>query len=219
MEQPSLQVIGERLFASVLSDCLDHLGLRHQALSPRIRPLDEMKVMVGRARTAAFMEVYHVEPGSNPYELEIALIDSLKPGEIPVFACSNPARVAPWGELLSTASRARGAAGAVMDGCVRDVKGIKAMAFPVFHGGIAPLDSKGRGKVMAIDVPIECAGVAVAPGDLVFGDADGVVVIPRASEADVLRLAFEKVSGERETLKELRRGDKLADVFARHGIL
>jgi 4-hydroxy-4-methyl-2-oxoglutarate aldolase len=219
MEQPSLQVISERLFASVLSDCLDHLGLRRQALSPRIRPLDETKVMVGRARTAAFMEVYHVEPGSNPYELEIALIDSLKPGEIPVFACSNPARVAPWGELLSTASQARGAAGAVMDGCVRDVKGIRALAFPVFHGGIAPLDSKGRGKVMAVDVPIECAGVAVSPGDLVFGDADGVVVIPRASEADVLRLAFEKVSGERETLQELRRGDKLADVFARHGIL
>jgi 4-hydroxy-4-methyl-2-oxoglutarate aldolase len=219
MEQPSLQVISERLFASVLSDCLDHLGLRRQALSPRIRPLDETKVMVGRARTAAFMEVYHVEPGSNPYELEIALIDSLKPGEIPVFACSNPARVAPWGELLSTASQARGAAGAVMDGCVRDVKGIRALAFPVFHGGIAPLDSKGRGKVMAVDVPIECAGVAVSPGDLVFGDADGVVVIPCASEADVLRLAFEKVSGERETLQELRRGDKLADVFARHGIL
>jgi 4-hydroxy-4-methyl-2-oxoglutarate aldolase len=219
MEQPSLQVIGEKLFASVLSDCLDHLGLRHQALASRIRPLDEMQVMVGRARTAAFMEVYHVEPGSNPYELEIALIDSLKPGEIPVFACSNPARVGPWGELLSTAARARGGAGAVMDGCVRDVKGIRAMAFPVFHGGIAPLDSKGRGKIMAIDIPIECAGVVVAPGDLIFGDADGVVVIPRAAEAEVLRLAFEKVSGERETLQALRRGDKLADVFARHGIL
>jgi 4-hydroxy-4-methyl-2-oxoglutarate aldolase len=219
MELPSLMEIGERLFASVLSDCLDQLGWRDQALPSRIRPLDEARVMVGRARTAAFMEVYHIEPGANPYELEIALIDSLKPGEIPVFACSNPARVAPWGELLSTASRARGAAGAVMDGCVRDIKGIKAMAFPVFHGGIAPLDSKGRGKIMAIDVPIECAGVAVSPGDLVFGDADGIVFIPRRIEADVLRLAFEKVSGERQTLKELERGDTLGDVFARHGIL
>ena len=164
------------------------------------------------------MEVYAVGEG-NPYELEIALIDSLKPGEIPVFACSNPDRVAPWGELLSTAAKTRGAVGALMDGCVRDIKAIRAMGYPVFHGGIAPLDSKGRARIMAIDVPIECAGVSVATGDLVFGDADGVVVIPKAREAEVLKLAFDKIKGEKNTLKDLQRGDKLADVFARYGIL
>jgi 4-hydroxy-4-methyl-2-oxoglutarate aldolase len=209
----------EKLFVSVLSDCLDSVGLMHQALPSRIRPLDEERVMVGRARTAAFMEVYHHEPGTNPYELEIALIDSLKQDEIPVFACSNPARVAPWGELLSTAAKARGAAGALMDGCTRDVRAIRAMGFPVFHGGIGPLDSKGRGRIMAIDVPIECAGVPIASGDLIFGDADGVVVIPKTVEAKVLELAFEKVTGEHNTLRDLQRGDKLADVFARYGIL
>ncbi|MGE8941002.1 RraA family protein [Leptospira interrogans] len=214
-----LDEVREKLFTSVLSDCLDSVGVMHQAVASRIRPLDENLVMVGRARTAAFMEVYHHEAGTNPYELEIALVDSLETGEIPVFACSNPARVAPWGELLSTAAMARGAAGALMDGCTRDVKAIRAMQFPVFHGGIAPLDSKGRGKIMAIDVPIVCAGVTVNPGDLVFGDADGVVVIPKSVEDDVLRLAFEKVKGERSTLEELRAGQKLADVFARHGIL
>ena len=93
------------------------------------------------------------------------------------------------------------------------------MNFPVFHGGIGPLDSKGRGRIMAIDVPIECAGVPVAPGDLIFGDADGVVVIPKTVEAKVLELAFEKVTGEHNTLRDLQRGDKLADVFARYGIL
>ena len=215
----TIDVIRNRLFSAVISDCLDQAGYTKQALPSRIRPLDEASVMVGRARTAAFMEVFHVPQGSNPYELEIALIDSLQPDQIPVFACSNPARVAPWGELLSTASRVRGAAGALMDGCVRDVKPIKAMRFPVFHGGIAPLDSKGRGKIMAIDVPIECAGVPVSPGDLVFGDADGVVVIPQDAEAAVLALAFEKVTGEKNTLRDLQRGDKLADVFARYGIL
>ena len=214
-----LEEVREKLFTSVLSDCLDSVGVMHQAAASRIRPLDENLVMVGRARTAAFMEVYHHEAGTNPYELEIALIDSLQKGEIPVFACSNPARVAPWGELLSTAAMARGAAGALMDGCTRDVKAIRAMQFPVYHGGIAPLDSKGRGKIMAIDVPIVCAGVTVNPGDLVFGDADGVVVIPKSIEEEVLRLAFEKVKGERSTLEELRAGQKLADVFARHGIL
>ncbi len=215
----SLTEIREKLFTSVLSDCLDAVGVMNQALPSRIRPLDDGLVMVGRARTAAFMEVYHHDGGSNPYELEIQLVDSLEAGQIPVFACSNPARVAPWGELLSTAAKARGAAGALMDGCTRDVRAIRTMGFPVFHGGIAPLDSKGRGRIMAIDVPIECAGVRVEPGDLVFGDADGVVVIPKRVEVDVLKLAFEKIKGEHSTLAELQAGAKLADVFARHGIL
>jgi regulator of RNase E activity RraA len=211
--------IREKLFVSVVSDCLDHLGYRHQALPSRIRPLDDDSVLVGRARTAAFMEVFHVPEGSNPYELEIALVDSLKPGEVPVFACTKPEKIGPWGELLTTAAMARGASGAVMDGCVRDIKAIRKLGFPVFQGGIAPLDSKGRGKIMAIDVPIECGGVACTSGDIVFGDADGVVIIPRVIEAEVLRLAFEKVAGEKNTLADLRRGDKLADVFARYGIL
>jgi 4-hydroxy-4-methyl-2-oxoglutarate aldolase len=215
----SLAAIRETLFTSVLSDCLDQIGVMKQALPSRIRPLDEASVMVGRARTAAFMEVYDVPNGSNPYELEIALVDSLERDDIPVFACSNPVRIAPWGELLSTAAKVRGASGALMDGCTRDIKAIRAMGFPVFHGGIAPLDSKGRGKIMSIDSPIECGGVQVARGDLIFGDADGVVVIPRAVEARVLDLAFEKVTGERNTLRDLQRGDKLADVFARYGIL
>jgi 4-hydroxy-4-methyl-2-oxoglutarate aldolase len=219
MPSPLLEEVREKLFVSVLSDCLDAVGVMDRALPARIRPLDESCVMVGRARTAAFMEVYHHETGTNPYELEIKLVDSLERDEIPVFACSNPARVAPWGELLSTAAKARGAAGALMDGCTRDVRAIRTMGFPVFHGGIAPLDSKGRGRIMALDVPIECGGVRVAPGDLVFGDADGVVVIPRSVEQQVLALAFEKVGGERDTLRDLQRGDKLADVFARYGIL
>jgi len=102
---------------------------------------------------------------------------------------------------------------------VRDIKAIRAIQFPVFHGGIAPLDSKGRGVVKAIDVPIECAGVAVAPGDLVFGDADGVVVVPQSVEAEVVKLAFEKIAGERNTLRDLETGESLASVFAKYGIL
>ena len=215
----SVDEIRTRLFASVLSDCLDQAGLWNQALPARIRPLDDSLVMVGRARTAAFMEVYHVAPDQNPYELEIKLIDSLRPGDIPVFACSNPARVAPWGELLSTAAGARGAVGALMDGCVRDIKAIRAMCFPVVHAGIAPLDSRGRARVMAIDVPIECGGVKVKSGDLIFGDADGVVVVPKTLEAQVLAAAYEKLKGERNTLAELRAGAKLGDVYAKYGVL
>ena len=215
----SLDELRRSLFSAVLSDCLDAAGHRSQAMHARIRPLDDALALCGRARPALYMEVYDAPPGENPYELEIRLIDDLEPGEVPVFACGTSGRIAPWGELLSTAARARGAAGAVMDGLTRDVRAIREMKFPVFAGGIGPLDSKGRGKVMAIDVPVEVAGVAVAPGDLVFGDADGVVVVPRAVEEEVVAAALAKVRGENATREALARGEKLADVFRRHGIL
>lgn len=211
--------IAKELYTAVLSDVLDELGYRDQAMPPSIRPLDDDLVMVGRARTGSYREVYSVVPGDNPYALEIALVDDLQPGDVAVLGCGGSSRIAPWGELLSTAARARGAAGCLTDGFVRDIKFIRQMKFPVFHGGIAPLDSKGRGKVAEIDVPIRCGGVAVVPGDLVVGDADGVIVVPRAVEAAALDKAFAKVRGENDTREELARGAKLADVFARHGIL
>jgi regulator of RNase E activity RraA len=211
--------IRERLYVAVLSDVLDELGHPSQALPSRIRPLDDNLVMAGFARTGLYRDVYHVAAGENPYELEMALIDDLRPGEIPVLGCGMSGRIAPWGELLSTAARARGASGCLTDGLVRDTRAIRHMGFPVFHGGIAPLDSKGRGKVADIDVPIECAGVRVNPGDLVVGDADGVIVVPQAIENEAVARAFAKVEGENATRMELERGDKLRDVFARHGIL
>ena len=215
----TLAVLRERLFSAVLSDCLDAAGHRNQAMHARIRPLDEALVLCGRARTALYMEVYDAPEGENPYELEIRLVDDLKADEVPVFACGASGRIAPWGELLSTAARARGAAGTVMDGLTRDVRAIRELKFPVFAGGIGPLDSKGRGKVVAVDVPVEVGGARVAPGDLVFGDADGVVVVPRAIEDQVVAAALAKVAGENATREALARGEKLVDVFRRHGIL
>ena len=214
-----LEELRKRLYSAVLSDVLDELGRRSQAMAAKIRPLDENLVLVGYARTGLFREVSQVAPGENPYELEIKIVDDLRPGDVMVFGCGGSQRIAPWGELLTTAARARGASGAVTDGFVRDVRGIRDMKFPVFHGGIAPLDSKGRGKVVAIDVPIDCAGVRIEPGDLVFGDVDGVVVVPQSLEEAVLSRALEKVSGENVTRDELRSGASLKDVFDRHGVL
>ena len=209
----------DKLFAAVLSDALDAAGCMGQAMSPRIRPLDEGLRLCGRARTGRYVEVDHVEVGENPYELEIAIVDDLKPGDVAVFACGGSSKIAPWGSLLSTAARARGAAGCVTDGFVRDIQQIRAMTLPVFHGGIAPLDSKGRGKIVAIDVPVVCDGVKVAAGDLIFGDADGVVVVPREIEAEVLRIAFDKINSEHHSMQELLDGSYLRDVYARHGVL
>ena len=208
-----------RLNTALLSDVLDGMGWREQVLGRAIRPLDDGHVLAGRARTALFMDIYEVVEGENPYAMEIALIDSLKRDEIPVFACGASGRIAPWGELLSTAAKVRGAAGALMDGMVRDVRAIRGMGFPVFHGGIGPLDCKGRGKVAAIDVPVACAGVMVRPGDFIFGDADGVIVVPQAVEARAGTLALEKLSGERTTLADLEAGGSLAEGFAKYGIL
>ena len=208
------------LSAAILSDIMDGLGLGRRAMAPFVRPLDETLVLAGRARTGLYMPAYAVRDGENPYEVEIALVDDLQPGEVVVLACNGPTeRIAPWGELLSTASTARGAAGCVTDGLVRDVRQIREMRFPVFHGGIGPLDTKGRARMVERDVRVECGGVQVDPGDLVFGDVDGVVVVPRHAEARVLELAQAKIQGENHTRDALRAGEPLASVFARLGIL
>jgi regulator of RNase E activity RraA len=190
-----------------------------QAMPPHIRPLDEGLKLCGRARTGIYMEVAHLDPKVNPYELEIAIVDDLKPGDVAVFGCGGSSRIAPWGSLLSTATRARGAAGCITDGFVRDILEIRRMQLPVFAAGIAPLDSKGRGHIAAVDVPVICAGVRVEPGDLVFGDADGVVVVPQAREAEVLKVAFDKINGEHHSMTELRSGGYLRDVYAKYGVL
>jgi len=214
-----LDELTRRLYTAVLSDVLDDVGIRAQALPPRIRPLDENLVLAGFARTGLFRDVYHVAEDENPYALEIAILDDLNAGDVMIFGCGASGRIAPWGELLTTAARARGARGAVTDVLVRDVRGIRSVHFPVYHGGIAPLDSKGRGKVVDIDIPIECAGVRVEPGDLVFGDVDGAVIVPRRAEEDVLARAFDKVARENTTRDELLRGAKLKDVYDRYGVL
>ncbi len=208
------------LSAAILSDVMDSLGLTRRAMKPFVRPLDDELVLVGRARTGLYMPAFSLRDGENPYEVEIALVDDLKPGDVVVLACNGPTdRIAPWGELLSTASVARKAAGCVTDGLVRDVKQIRAMEFPVFHGGIGPLDTKGRARMVDRDVRVECGGVSIDPGDIVFGDVDGVVVIPRSHEALVIEKASEKVMGENRTRDALRKGEPLAAVFKRLGIL
>jgi len=209
-----------RLYSAVLSDVLDGLGHPNQAAKPFVRPLDDASVLCGFARTGLYMKRYHVPQGHNPYALEMDLIDSLKPGEIPVLACDGPTdRIAPWGELLTTASKVRGAAGCLTDGLVRDVRRIRELGFPVFHGGIGPLDTKGRAEMMAADEPVEIGGARVAPGDFIFGDVDGVVIVPRAIAPEAIRRALAKIEAEDTTREELLAGNSLRSVFERHGVL
>src|SRR3989442_4702601 len=126
--------------------------------------------------------------------------------------------VGPWGDLLSTAAKIRGSTGTIVDAVVRDVKRIVAMGFPTFARGIMPLDSWGRGFVADVDVTIQCGGVEVQSGDLVFGDYDGVVVIPKAVEDEVLERAFRKVTSENHTRDQMLQGSLLANVYEKYGV-
>jgi 4-hydroxy-4-methyl-2-oxoglutarate aldolase len=217
---PPLAEIAAKLYTAVLSDVLDETGYMGQALPPFVRPLDDACVLCGFARTGLYRKVFHVEPSRNPYEIEMDLIDGLEPGEVAVLACDGPTEVvAPWGELLTTAAIVRGAAGCLTDGLVRDVRRIREMRFPVFAGGIGPLDTKGRAEMAAMDVAVEIAGVRIEPGDLVFGDVDGVVAVPQALAPKVVARALEKVAAEDRTRDALLAGETLRRVFDRYGVL
>lgn len=212
--------LAEKLYSAVLSDTMDSLCSDQRAMDPFIRPIDDTLVLMGRVRTGLFVDTYSVKDGENPYEVEIKLLDDLKPGEVPVLGCNGPTRrIAPWGELLTTAARARGAVGAVTDGLVRDVRHIRQLQFPLFNGGIGPLDSRGRAKMVEMDTPIECGGVRVHSGDIVFGDIDGVVVIPQDQADEVIERALAKIEGENHTRDELLQGRLLAQVYEKYGVL
>src|SRR2546422_11386167 len=165
----------QNLYTAVVADSLDELGVRNQAMREYLRPVHARSTFAGWARTISCADIYHTPP--DPYSLEIEAVDSLLPGAVAVIGTGKSTRNAPWGELLSTAAKSRGARGAVVDGLVRDVKKIEELGFPVFAAGIKPVDSRGRGVVIDYNVPVDCAGVLVSPGDLVFADYDGVVVI------------------------------------------
>ncbi|MGE0416544.1 MAG: RraA family protein [Acetobacteraceae bacterium] len=217
---PSPDDLRRLLYTPVVSDVLDSLGLMHQAMKPFVRPLDETKVLFGRARTGRYVRLDAPSTAANPYELEMDLIDGLQPGEVAVLACDGPTDwIAPWGELLSTAAHARQSAGCVTDGLVRDVARIRAMGFPVFHGGIGPLDTRNRAEMIEKDTAVIVAGVRIAPGDWILGDVDGVVVIPAARADQVIRAALDKIAAEDTTRAELEAGETLRAVFARHGVL
>jgi len=209
--------VAANLYTAVLSDCCDAVGRRDRALGHHIRPIDESRVMVGRAKTVVWSDVYHIP--ENPYEGEIRAVDSIQPGDIVVMATGESRRNAPWGELMSTACVRRGGRGALTDGLIRDVRRIRELGLPVYCAGFKPVDSRGRGWVVAFDVPVEITGVRIAPGDLVVGDVDGVVVVPRAVEREVLALAWEKVTAENSTRAELEQGRLLAEVYAKYGVL
>ena len=209
----------QRLNSAAISDSLDSFGRHDQVFAPGIHAVDPSLVLCGLARVGLYMPVYHDDENTRVYEHEIALVDSLKPEEVPVLVCHGIQRISPWGELLSERSNYLGAAGCLTDGCVRDTSRIRDLKFPVYSSGTNPVDTKYRGKLMLFDVPGEICGVRVESGDLVFGDLDGIVIVPKDIMRSVVQKALEKVAAENVVRDEIRAGGALVDIFAKHGIL
>jgi 4-hydroxy-4-methyl-2-oxoglutarate aldolase len=218
-DQERFEWIQQHLYVPAVCDILDSLGYRSQAMHQRLRPLDPANcIIVGRARTFRWMETDYVVE-QDPYGLEIEAMDSLKAGDVVVHSTDYAGTNAPWGELMSTVAKRNGATGCICDSQIRDCQKIRQLGFPVFYQGIRPLDSMGRGRVMAYDVPVKCGEVLAKPGELVFADFDGVVVVPRSLEDEVLRLAEEKVVKENASRRELLKGRTLRDVYDQYRVL
>ncbi len=218
-ELPFAEIVSrlQRLYSAVLCDVLDSLGYRRQALSHEVRPLFTEAVAIGRARTIRSEPVDHFP--ERPYAMELEALDTLVDGDVVVLTTGGDVSAAVWGELLSMAAEAKGARGAIIDGLTRDAAKIREAGFPVFAKGISSYDSHGRSEVTAYDVPIECDGVTVHPGDIVFGDYDGVVIIPAGILQPVIEQAEAKNRRERKVGEEFKKGRKIAEVFAEYGIL
>jgi regulator of RNase E activity RraA len=214
-----------RLFTAAVGDVLDKMGYRRQFLPPRIQPLRDDMVLAGRAMPVLEADSYdwsyeagQTEVSRKPFGLMLHALDDLKRNEIYLATGGTP-RYALWGELMSTRAMHLGAAGAVVNGYSRDTKGILALGFPVFSMGRYAQDQGVRGKVVDFRVPIEIEGVRVAPGDIVFGDLDGVLVIPKEAEAEAIRLALIKAGDENAVRKAIQGGMATVEAFEKFGVM
>jgi regulator of RNase E activity RraA len=209
-------LVARELYTPVIGDILDAHGRYHQFLPAPVQPLREPMVVVGRAMPVLMIDVHG--PQQKPFGLLTEALDDLKPGEV-YIAGGGAMRCAYWGELLTAAARTRGAVGAVVDGFHRDTPKVLEQTWPVFSRGRYAQDSAVRTAVASYRCAIEIGGVWIEPGDLVFGDLDGVVIVPRAVENEVVTGALEKARGEKVVRKAIESGMSATAAFRQFGIL
>lgn len=212
------------LFSAVIGDVLDKMGLLHQFLPPTIQALHPDMVVLGRAMPVLEADYFvekldgKTELSKKPFGLMFQALDDLKPHEVYVVAGGSP-RYAMWGELMSTRAIHLKAAGAVVDGYSRDTRGILRLGFPTFSYGRYAQDQGPRGKVVDWRIPIEIGGVCIQPGDILFGDLDGVIVMPQAAETEAIRRALEKVRTENLVRKAIEGGMSTVEAFETYGVM
>ena len=204
--------------SATVSDSLDLLGIRNNAMNLDIKPLDRSMKISGFAATIEFEPTSHYDT-EDPYGPAIDFLDTLEAGEIAVVATGPSIRSAFWGELFSTAAKSRGAMGVVSDGPLRDLNQIIEIGFSAFGIGTSPCDYKGRMKVTRIRTEVDCGGVSVSPGDYIIGDIDGVVVVPKFAIDMVFTAANARALGENHVLNDLHAGSSVRAAWDKHHIL
>lgn len=218
MAEPiTLEMMRESLYAAVVADALDSVGLRNQSPRVPLRPLTVEKMLVGRCRTTLWADMFHPDP--HPYALELKALDACQPDDVMICAAGGSMHSALWGELLSTAARSGGCVGAIVDGATRDIAKIRELDFPVYARGTSVYDSLHRQRVIDLDVTVEIGGVKFAPGDLVFADIDGIVCVPKEVEDEVISRAWAKVHTENAIRDSIRGGMKATTAFETYGVL
>src|SRR5579863_159089 len=211
----------DKLFTAVVGDVLDRMGRRRQFLPQAIGPLRADMKVVGRAMPVLEADIYDEDSrvaGAQPFGLMLEALDDLRPNEIYV-ATGGSFRYALWGELMSTRARYLGAAGAVLNGFVRDAAGIEGLGFPTFCRGLYAQDQGPRGKVIDFRTAVEIEGVRIAPGDLIFGDREGVLVIPAEIESEAVEAALAKAATENKVAAAIRGGMRAREAFDTFGVL
>lgn len=217
IESSRFDELREVLYSGVIADVLDEKGVRNNAMEYGIRPLkDDMKVF-GRAFTVLATDVYEVP--EEPYKLELESVDGVGSDDILVATTNGSTSSGFWGELLTTTAMKHGCKGAVISGHTRDARKILQMDFSLFVTGFCPYDSKGRTDVIAYGVPIVCNGVSVKPGDLIFGDIDGIVVIPQEIEDEIIDMALDKINKEDIARDYINSGKSATDMYKKFGVL
>lgn len=209
-------LILRELYTPVVGDILDKLGYEHQFLPQPIRPLREDMRIVGRAMPVLMMDVYG--PQDEPFGLMTQALDDLRAGEVYV-ATGAAHRSANWGEIMTAAARARGAVGALVDGYHRDTPRVLEQGFPVFSRGHYAQDSGPRMKVAGFRTTIEIAGIRIEPGDLIFADIDGALVVPDKLVEPAVTGALEKARAEKTVRAEIESGMSVTEAFRRYGVL
>jgi regulator of RNase E activity RraA len=217
-------LIEQELFTCVVGDVMDKIQLLHQYLPPQIRPLHPEMVLLGRAMPVLAGDVFQesVSASANPlmnrpFGLMFEALDDLKRNEVYISTGSSP-RNAVWGEIMATRAQRLGARGALANGYVRDTRGLLRMEFPTFALGSYGQDSGPRYKVYDFRIPIEIGNVLIRPGDIIFGDIDGALVIPLEVEQEVFRKALEKVRKEEAVKQELKAGATAVSAYSRYGV-
>lgn len=218
------EIMRKELYSAVLGDILDKMQYTHQFLPQRIQPIQMDMVVAGRAMTVLEADAFEeLSDGQNPimkkpFGLMLEALDDLKENEVYICTGSSPS-YALVGELMCTRMQILKAAGAVVNGFHRDTRGILELGFPCFSYGRYAQDQGPRGKVIDYRVPIEMEGVKINPGDIIFGDMDGVLVIPKEVETEVIQRAYEKATGEKMVAEAIRGGMPAKESFDKHGIM